>query len=399
MSVIAANPLEFELPPALAAGEPPEARGLGRDDVRLMVQRVSDDSILHTRFASLPDFLQAGDVLVVNTSATINAAFPAIRIAAAAARGPFPAGDADDVADVSVVYAPGGINPRYSREAPGRAPAAPATPGRSAQEVILHLSTPLSDDRWVVELRRITDDGSAPLLSAEPGETIDLPARGRARLIEPYNGSLRLWIAQLTVPGSVLTYAAQYGRPIRYGYVGRKWPLSYYQTMFAREPGSAEMPSAGRAFTTRIVTRLERKGVEIVPIVLHAGVSSLDADESPFPERYRVPRETAARVNQARAAGARVIAVGTTVVRALETVGTPDGRVRAGSGWTDLVISPEREFHAVSALLTGLHAPKASHLSMLAALVGRESIACAYEAALRERYLWHEFGDLHLILP
>jgi S-adenosylmethionine:tRNA ribosyltransferase-isomerase len=169
--------------------------------------------------------------------------------------------------------------------------------------------------------------------------------------------------------------------------------------MFSREPGSAEMPSAGRAFTPAIVDRLARKGVRIAPIVLHTGVSSLETDESPYPERYRVSADTARVVNDARSAGARVIAVGTTSVRALETVATEDGVVRAGQGWTDLVITPERGLLAVDGLLTGLHSPDTSHLSLLGALAGRNHIASAYEAALMQRYLWHEFGDLHLILP
>ena len=351
MSLIAQATLEFELPDAQAAHEPPEARGLARDGVRLMVSRLEDDSIVHTRFHHLPDFLNASDVLVVNTSATINAAFAARR---------------------------------------------EGTSGES-EPVLLHLSMPLSDDRWVVELRRRTASGSEPLLDARVGEVIRLPRDALATLIRGFRDSRRLWIAHLAVQGSVLAYAEKFGAPIRYGYVEREWPLSYYQTIFARESGSAEMPSAGRAFTVDIAQRLERMGVHIVPIVLHAGVASLEWDERPYPERYRVPRATAEAVNRARAAGGRVIAVGTTVVRALETVASGDGSVRSGCGWTDLVISPDRGLHAVDALLTGFHAPRASHLWMLEAFAGRTHLARAYEAALTNRYLWHEFGDLHLL--
>jgi S-adenosylmethionine:tRNA ribosyltransferase-isomerase len=340
--------LDFELPAELAAHEPPEARGLTRDAVRLMVTRMSDDSIVHTRFKSLPAHLRPGDLLIVNTSATINAAFAGIR--------------------------------------------------DTGEKIALHLSTPLEGDRWVIELRRLDRAGSAPLLDADAGEGIRLPAGGTARLIAPYRGSSRLWIAQLDVRRGVLEYAKRQGTPIRYAYVDRPWPLPYYQTVFAREPGSVEMPSAGRAFTNEIVHQLERTGVQIAPITLHAGVSSLDADEEPYPERYRVPRHTAAAINRARANGNRVIAVGTTVVRAIESAATPDGRVEAGLGWTELVITPERGLYAIDGLLTGLHAPNASHLWMLEALAGREHIARAYEAAIDARYLWHEFGDLHLIL-
>jgi len=213
------------------------------------------------------------------------------------------------------------------------------------------------------------------------------------------NGRTRLWIADLSLPESALAYASSHGTPIRYDYVPRQWPLHFYQTVFARDSGSAEMPSAGRPFTHAVLDRLTRKGVRIAPLVLHAGVSSLDADEQPYPERYRVRLETARVVNSAHAEGRRVIAVGTTVVRALETVADVDGHVHSDGGWTDLVITPERGLRAVDGMLTGLHGPKASHLSMLEALAGRDHLALAYDEVLQHGYLWHEFGDVHLILP
>lgn len=352
--------LEFQLPEELTAHEPPEVRGLRRDQVRLMVSRVSTNAIAHTRFSHLPDFLAPGDVLVVNTSATINAAFEAVR---------------------------------ERRDG-------------SANEVMLHLSTPLSPNQWVVELRRHSAKGTAPLLDAAAGEQLRLPAGATATLVAPYlpesdapfGGPVRLWIADLITAGDVLSYAARYGSPIRYSYVPDAWPLSYYQSVFAADPGSAEMPSAGRAFTHEIIELLVRRGVRIVPLVLHTGVSSLEANEPPYPERYRVPYATAHAVNSARSNGSRVVAVGTTVVRALESVTDDDGFVRSGSGWTNLVITPERGLRVVTAMLTGLHDAKASHLSMLEALAGRDHLDLAYQAALRNRYLWHEFGDLHLLL-
>jgi S-adenosylmethionine:tRNA ribosyltransferase-isomerase len=353
--------LDFQLADELVAHEPPEARGLARDGVRLMVSRVRDDAIRHTRFSHLPDFLAPGDVLVVNTSATINAAIAAVRQARDGAK----------------------------------------------SDVTLHLSTPLAAQRWVVELRRHSKKGTAPLLDAEVGDWLALPGGGTAKLIEPYlpdpsqfsSTPVRLWIAELTLPADVLTYTARHGSPIRYAYVPGQWPLSYYQTIFSEEPGSAEMPSAGRAFTPGILEGLTRKGVEVAPLILHTGVSSLEAEEPPYPERYRVPHQTAVKVNSARAKGGRIVAVGTTAVRALETVADDGGRVRAGQGWTDLVVAPDRGLNVVTAILTGLHDPKASHLSMLETLAGHEHLAIAYDAALSHGYLWHEFGDLHLILP
>ena len=371
-----AEPLSFTLPPSLEAHEPPEARGLRRDEVRLMVSFLDDHEIAHTRFTHFPAFLQKGDVLVVNESATINAALNATR--------------------------------------------------SNGELIELHLSQRLADDRWVVELRRSSARGTEPLLSAEVGERIALAAGGTVELIAPYhprrhgprrsdarrsedatpdrmgdirNDGARLWLASVNVGGDLMRYLDQHGFPIRYGYVPEVWPLSYYQTIFAREPGSAEMPSAGRAFTPRIVQALEASGVSIAPILLHTGVASLEEHEPPYPEFFRVGARTAHMVNAARRGGGRVVAVGTTAVRALETVAISDGTVTPGEGWTDLVITPARGMSVVDGLLTGFHEPRASHLAMLEALAGRRHLEVAYRAALRERYLWHEFGDLHLLMP
>jgi S-adenosylmethionine:tRNA ribosyltransferase-isomerase len=330
---------------------------------------VSDgDAIAHARVRDLPAFLASGDLLVVNASATVPAALDAERTTAA---------------------------------------------GRTTERVVAHLSSPVPNEppaRWVVELRRPGPDGTRPLLDARPGERLRLAAGASATLVAPLTtpgrgaplpGRVRLWVAELAGTGDVLAFAARHGAPIRYGYVRGRWPLEHYQTIFATEPGSAEMPSAGRPFTRDLVGRLAQRGVGVVPIVLHTGVASLERDEPPYPERYRVPPATTDAVNRARDVGGRVIAVGTTVVRALETVAAPDGRVRAGAGWTDLVIGPPpgRGVRAVDALLTGLHEPRSSHLAMLEAIAGRDRLAHAYAAALAERYTWHEFGDLHLILP
>jgi S-adenosylmethionine:tRNA ribosyltransferase-isomerase len=208
-----------------------------------------------------------------------------------------------------------------------------------------------------------------------------------------------LWLARIKFPQDVDEYLARYGFPIRYNYVKERWPLSFYQTVYATEPGSAEMPSAGRPFTSRLLKRLESKGVKIAPLILHTGVSNLETHEPPYKEFYRVTPETAQLVNEARSSGKRIVAVGTTAIRALESVTNGDGITHAGEGWTCLVITPQRGLRAVNALLTGMHEPEATHLAMLEALAGMSHIKVAYEEALRKGYLWHEFGDLHLILP
>jgi len=362
----AESPLHFELPSELEAGEPPEARGLRRDEVRLMVSYLDDDRVVHSRFGDLPEFLEAGDTLVVNTSGTMNAALLA-----------------------------------------GRGDGTPLT---------VHLSTHLPADLWVVELR--SSSGNEPVLDGKPGEVLTLPEDASLVLQTPYlsenrqwgEGSNRLWVSTLNLPANLNDYLDRHGSPIRYRYVKESWPAGYYQTVYATEVGSAEMPSAGRAFTPELITRLVANGVSVVPLILHTGVASLEDDEPPYEEFYRVPPETAAAINAARTAGRRVVAVGTTVVRALETVTDRGGTTHPGEGWTDLFITPERGVRSIDAMLTGLHEPRSSHLSMLEALArsgsacplatsGREHLQVAYAEALKRGYLWHEFGDLHLILP
>jgi S-adenosylmethionine:tRNA ribosyltransferase-isomerase len=351
--------LDFELADQLEASEPPEARGMRRDQVRLMVSRFPGEHIEHACFSDLAEFLEAGDVLAINTSGTMNAALPATGA--------------------------GGIS--YE----------------------LHLSTHLPGDLWVVELRWPVNKGTISFYSAVTGERFSLPGGAEATLLLPYrseqrspgsDGSpVRLWLSHLQTPEPIESYLERYGFPIRYSYVRRGWPLEYYQTVYATQRGSAEMPSAGRAFTNEMITRLVTKGVQIAPLILHTGVASLEEGELPYEEYYRVPSQTARLVNQAHRDGQRVIAVGTTSVRALETVTDASGEIHPGEGWTDLVISPERGIRLVDGLLTGFHEPKSSHLAMLAALAGYEHLKLTYAEAIARGYLWHEFGDLHLLLP
>jgi len=351
------RPLDFLLPEELEAGEPPEARGLARDEVRLLVSSYTDNRIEHAQFRQIPQFLAPGDVVVINTSGTMNAALEAI----------------------------GADGTRYE----------------------LHLSTHLPADLWVVEVRVPDEHGTKPYYGMREGEVLRLPENGTAALLLPYlpeqrvqdRSQKRLWIATLHLPMSWQEYLKSYGFPIRYRYVRNAWPIEYYQTVYATEVGSAEMPSAGRAFTPELITRLVALGVQVLPLLLHTGVASLEAHEPPYEEYYRVPEETAQGVNAARQAGRRVIAVGTTVVRALETVTTPDGVTHPGEGWTQTIITPERGVRAVHGLLTGLHEPQASHLLMLEAFAPREHLKLVYAEALQKKYLWHEFGDLHLLLP
>ena len=339
--------LDFELPAELEAREPPEARGTARSDVRLLLGTIGTGDVTHHRFADLPDLLRAGDLLVVNTSATM--------------------------------------------------PAAVSVPGT---DLTLHLSTERPDGTWLVELRRNANKATVPYAGGAPGDRHSLPGGAEVLLLQRFSRE-RLWIAELRTDGfrSAPDFLRRHGRPIRYGYVPAPWPLSAYQTVFATHPGSAEMPSAGRPFTDRLVTRLVAAGVQLVPVLLHTGVASPEAHERPYPERFAVSATTARIVNQTRAAGGRVVAVGTTAVRALESASGDDGVVRPHAGWTELIVTPERGVRAVDGLLTGFHEPRASHLDLLAAIAPESLLDRCYAEAIAGGYLWHEFGDVNLLLP
>ncbi|WP_433278901.1 S-adenosylmethionine:tRNA ribosyltransferase-isomerase [Pseudonocardia xinjiangensis] len=354
----AAAATTFTVPPELSAAEPPEVRGVPRDGVRLLVAR-GHGPLRHTTFRNLPSALRRGDLVVVNTTDTEPAAVDGHR---------------------------------------------PDAPSADAPPVTLHISGPAPDELFVVELR--TPDGRR-VLDGRAGESIRLPGGVVATLMAGHpdprvsTGS-RLWRARIAVAGGLRAWLAEVGRPIRYSYLRGDWPLDAYRTVFATpgpEFASAEMPSAARPFTPEVLAGLRRRGVGVAELVLHTGVSSLEAGEVPLPERYRVPAATADLVNATRAAGGRVVAVGTTVTRALETVADPGGLVRPGAGWTHLVLGPDRPARVVDGLVTGWHEPTASHLLLLEAVAGTALVGRACAAAVDRGYLWHEFGDSCLLLP
>ena len=340
--------IEFTLPAALEAHDPPEARGTPRDGVRMLVSRGATGQISHHRFTALPDLLRPGDLIVVNTSGTLPA---------------------------EVVALPAELR------------------------LAVHFSTAWPDGGWLVELRSVTGSATVPYPGGAPGDTITLPGGARLTLDDRVTG--RLWRARLST--AVVPYLLRYGVPIRYSYVREPWPLDAYQTVFATRPGSAEMPSASRPFSPEVVTRLVAGGITFAPLTLDTGVSSLEGDEEPYPEPFDVPPATARLVNLTRRTGGRVIAAGTTVVRALETAARAepagDGMVAASAGWTSHIVTPDVPLLAVDGLLTGLHEPRSSHLRMLAAFAGPDLLGRCYQAAIDARYLWHEFGDVHLLLP
>jgi S-adenosylmethionine:tRNA ribosyltransferase-isomerase len=346
-------PFAFELPTDLVARVPPERRGVARDHVRLLVIDRHTARVEHTRFDRVGEYLRPGDLLVFNSSRTL----PAVLDGCATGGGPC---------------------------------------------VEVRLAEHLPDDSWLALLVCRGDDlfgcGLREGLRIDFGQGLTAVVHGRDQDVP------RLWKIRFSRTGvELIDLLYRLGKPVRYEYVAEPWGLDYYQTVYAREPGSAEMPSAGRAFTWRLLFGLQRRGVEAVHIVLHTGLSSfldddLDALHLASEEEYHISEGAAARINRARETGRRVIAIGTTVVRALESAVGPDGRVRSGHGYTRLRVTADHTLRAVDGLLTGLHAPEASHLDLLTAFLPAKKVQQAYEEAVRRGYLWHEFGDVNLIV-
>ncbi|WP_020538036.1 S-adenosylmethionine:tRNA ribosyltransferase-isomerase [Lewinella cohaerens] len=345
------SPIHFELPQQLSCPLPTEERGVARDEVRLLVSNHNGEDIQHRKFKALTDYLTKGDVLVVNNSATVAAALPIILESGQAAR--------------------------------------------------LHLSTQLDDLHWLAEIRAVHSNQSERWRNGTAGQAFNLPEGGLATLITPFYQNaqqLHLWKISLKLPLPWQEYLHQYGSPIKYQNLDQGYPLNYYQTFFSSVPGSAEMPSAARGFTPGIIEGLLQKGVQIIPITLHTGVSSLETGEMPYPESVIVSPLNAARINLAKAKGKHIIAVGTTAVRAIETATNAQGLVTAFNSQSELYIQPGYQMKIIDGLLTGFHEPEASHLYMLQALASKKHLRKAYEAAIQQGYYWHEFGDLHLIL-
>jgi S-adenosylmethionine:tRNA ribosyltransferase-isomerase len=348
-----AAPFTFNLPPELSAKEPPERRGIARDGVRLLVLDRATHQTTHTRFDQLGEFLRAGDLLVFNSSRTL----PAVLEGCGAPEGPC---------------------------------------------IELRLAEHLPDDTWLALLMCQRGDPFGCGLRA--GMQIAFGEGLVGSVLEQDRRIPRLWRVRFSRAGTELMNALyRLGRPVRYEYVAAPWDLDYYQTVYAREPGSAEMPSAGRAFTWQLLFDLRRRGVQVAYIVLHTGLSSymdddLDAQHPASEEEFFIGALAAEKINEARAHGRRIIAVGTTVVRALESVADDDGLIRPGHGYTRLRITANHTLATVNGLLTGLHEPEASHLDLLTAFLSADEIRTAYEDAVQRGYLWHEFGDLNLIV-
>ncbi len=330
-----------------AAGTPPEQRGTPRDGVRLMLLDRRERRISHHIFTEVVSLLQPGDTLVINTSMTIAASIGAT------------SGD--------------------------------GTPYR------VHLSAPQGEDLWLVEIREPSGIGTRPAPDTA-AETLALSGGGTIELLARHPRAPRLWLGLFRGVPDLARYLSRHGSPIRYQHTEGEWPLSDYQNVYAVQPGSVEMPSAGRPLTTRLITDLAAHGVTVLPVILHSGIASYESGEVPAEERYQVPEPTAQAINVLRAGGGRLVAVGTTVVRALESAADRLGRLHPTRGITDLVITPERGITVVDGLITGWHDEGSTHRLLLEALAGGDLVDLAYAEASTRGYLTHEFGDSLIVL-
>jgi S-adenosylmethionine:tRNA ribosyltransferase-isomerase len=347
------TPFSFTLPPELSAKEPPERRGIGRDRVRLMTINRQIHQVIHSRFDKLGEFLRSGDLLIFNSSRTLPAALEGCE-----------------------------------------APVGPCMQVRLAEH--------LPDDSWLALL--LCQQGDPFGCGLRDGMSIRFSAELSAIVEKQDTNIPRLWKLRFSQSGTELIDSFYHvGQPIRYEYVSAPWDLEYYQTVYAKEPGSSEMPSAGRAFTWKLLFDLKRQGIDTAQIVLHTGLSSymddaLDASHLASEEEYFISEEAANKINRTHQADGRVIAVGTTVVRALESAVDEMGQIQAQHNYTRLRITKDHQLKAVEGLLTGMHEPEASHLDLLTAFLPAEEIQLAYVDAVQQEYLWHEFGDLNLII-
>jgi S-adenosylmethionine:tRNA ribosyltransferase-isomerase len=343
----------FHLPSELNADRPPERRGLARDRVRLLVLDGNNGQVIHTRFDRITEFLDPGDLLVFNSSRTL--------------------------------------------------PATLAGTVRHLQwPVEVRLAESLPDGTWLALLIQSPQRAENVITK---GLILEFAQDLRCEVLERDPRIPPLWKLRFSKSGTeFLDSVYRIGQPVRYRYLSAPWRLSYYQNVYALQPGAAEMPSAGRAFTWRLLLQLRHRGVETAAITLHAGLSSyldndLDRQHLASEEEYWISEEAAAKIRRAKNSDRRIVAVGTTVVRALESIAAEcGGEVNGCHRYTQLRVTADYRLQVVNGLLTGLHEPEASHLDLLAAFVSPPTLYAAYSEAIRQRYLWHEFGDLNLIL-
>ncbi|HEV3469645.1 MAG TPA: S-adenosylmethionine:tRNA ribosyltransferase-isomerase [Pyrinomonadaceae bacterium] len=341
---------QFRVPERLIPLSPPELRGERREDARMVVLHRGRASIEHSRFDRLGSYLRAGDVLVVNDTLMVHD-----QLRGLSSRGP-----------VTLVL--------FGHHANG----------------------------WHAAVRPAARAARGLVVRVGGGEL-------RAVLVKRTIGDL--WLVRFEHDGDFYELLGRYGERNLPLYKPLRERMETYRNVYARVPGSLEIPSAGLHFTEGLLARLARAGVSVVPVTLHIGLTELQQyrhiteeeveEHRVGAEWYRVKPAAARAINRARGRGGRVVAVGTSVVRTLETVAAQTragARVRAGEGWTELYIYPGYRYKAVDAMLTNLHEPRSSHLLLVAAFAGKEFTLDAYRQLVRARYRFDLFGDSMLIL-
>ncbi len=343
----------FSLPEELNAKTAPELRGVNRDRVKLLVAHREDGQTFHSTFNHLPDFLRKGDLLVFNSSRTLPASLKTLK------------NKKHHIAEV-------------------------------------RLAEHLPDDNWLILI--LNEKISGSVTTIKPGLKIEFDTGLTAIIVKRDSYNPRLWRVKFSETGvDLINKFYQIGEPIRYGYVSAPLPLEYYLTIFAKDPGSSEMPSAGRAFTWKMLFELKKSGIETAFLTLHTGLSSyMDDNLTRTPrvgeEEYFIPAGTVTKIETTKINGGRIIAVGTTVVRALESAASCSGKIIPGHAYTTLRITEGHILKVANGLITGFHEPEASHLDLISAFLSPELIRKIYSEAIERKYLWHEFGDLSLIL-
>jgi S-adenosylmethionine:tRNA ribosyltransferase-isomerase len=337
--------LDFQLPVDRLATAPREGRGEARHDARLIVFHRRRGSIEFRRFFEIGEYLRPGDVVVLNDSKTLNASVH---------------GTVDGVGriELQLRMRRGGV--WYANCHPWKEP----KPGNA-----------------------IRFDGSA-VTATVVGRHPELP----------------LWAVRFSSEDGLDRFLEQVGRPIPSPYVERSFSNVDYNTVYARTPGSAEMPAAGRHFTPELLDELRLGGVTVASVTLHTGLSSVEIAEEDleahamYEEWYSITPETAAAVNDAKASRKTVLVVGTTVMRTVETAADSEGVLHSGAGWTDLYIRPGYRFKVADALVTNFHGPRSSRIALAAAFTGRDLLLRGYRRAIEEGLLFYEFGDATLTL-